>query len=71
MRAYVCGDHMMLRVPSLTSEEVNVHESSLQQQDGSKKRRQEVWRRYSEFEMLRSFLSTVYPYVRKEGGKEG
>ena len=40
----------------------------MQKHDASKKVRQEVWRRYSEFEALRIFLCTVYPYVR-EGGK--
>lgn len=28
-----------------------------------KKTRMEVWRRYSEFEVLRSFLTIVYPHV--------
>lgn len=28
-----------------------------------RKARVEVWRRYSEFEVLRSFLSIVYPHV--------
>ena len=31
--------------------------------------RYEVWRRYTEFELLRHFLGTVYPYV--SGGGEG
>jgi sorting nexin-4 len=30
---------------------------------GDQKTRQEVWRRYSEFEALRNFLIAVYPHI--------
>ena len=30
--------------------------------DRQKRKRQEVWRRYSEFEALRIFLCTIYPH---------
>ena len=37
-----------------------------------KRTRYEVWRRYTEFELLKHFLGTVYPYVSEEDrGKEG
>ena len=34
-----------------------------------KRTRYEVWRRYTEFELLKNFLTTVYPYVSE--GREG
>ena len=32
-------------------------------EDQSDKKRNEVWRRYSEFEALRQFLCAVYPHI--------
>lgn len=32
-------------------------------EDQSDKKRNEVWRRYSEFEALRLFLCAVYPHI--------
>jgi len=32
-------------------------------EDPTSKNRNEVWRRYSEFEVLRNFLSVAYPFI--------
>jgi sorting nexin-4 len=51
-------------VSILTSEEIPEGEAAATHTlDETKKKRQEVWRRYSEFEILWNFLCTVYPYV--------
>ena len=62
--------HHHIFLVRLTSEDISAPGASMQKHDTSKKVRQEVWRRYSEFEALRTFLCTVYPYVR-EGGRGG
>ena len=49
---------------SLTGEEVPSDEAaSTHKLDETKKKRHEVWRRYSEFEILRNFFCSVFPYV--------
>ena len=50
---------------SLTSADIELPRDlgTLSSQDSSQRTRHEVWRRYSEFEALRHFLCTVYPYV--------
>ena len=61
---YVTPIHYVCTHCSLTSEEVPSEEvASTHKLDDTKKKRHEVWRRYSEFEILRNFLCSVFPYV--------
>ena len=56
---FICIDVLFYSfslIPALTSDQ------RLTSVDDEKKR-QEVWRRYSEFEALRNFLVAVYPHI--------
>ena len=56
--------HVHTHTRSLTNEALPLgDEAATHTHDESKKKRHEVWRRYSEFEVLRNFFGIVYPYV--------
>lgn len=47
----------------MTPEGAVSEEPNLLIPEDSGKNRNEVWRRYSEFEVLRNFLSVAYPFI--------